>query len=377
VIVIVICVFFFFVLLTLKEKKDKKVDKIRIKKEPVSINPQCDNKNLIKNPCEFIVFRNLSVIILNNDSNHDHYNLPMTRSPLHTIAFFILFAAINEKDRQDVIKKLNIEGTPFHISFTSTDFRLFIEMFDWESLEPECIKIKSNRSNIFQIQKNLKINFPQISLERYFVEESINEVIVSTTVVFKPIWKSEFEESEYGWKIPQNTFRISGSLPSKSIENDLFKFDYAGEDACGVDIYMEGKEDKTLSVFEKDVHPGVYNVFIGCQIMNISIAEVIVKISGNLTMTKKGATFRQTQDVIVLESFYYPPPKSKLIFKKMIIYLEKVGVIAVLNSNTLNNERNGDFQMEIFTKNDTEKVMLLCSKDDVNIYDIIGNSRFV
>ena len=397
VIVMFMTAFFLFQMWTKKEvkervdTKEKKEDKERVdtkekKEDKESVDTKekkevesTEKEQKIKNPCDFQVFRDLCVIILETDSSQKCYNLPMSRSPIHTVAFFILFAIIDQTERESVMKRLNSEGEYFSLSFSLPDLIFFIERFDWTSVPTDFISIKTNRKTLTAIRSNLKKSFPQISFETYFVEEAIEEVIVLTTIKFEPIWKSEFQQVNDEWSIPTTTAKIIGRLPSQSTENDLFRFVYEGENA-GVDLFIEGKEDKNVSFAETDIDTGIYNVFIGSHIKSLLIEQIKVKLAGKLSFSKEGLSFDQRQECIILES--YSPPKSKLVLKNLRIYLPRVGVIALFNSDKTDVKKqsmdiaideNYDFKIEIIARNDRDNVMLLCTENP-KIEDIIKNS---
>jgi hypothetical protein len=320
-------------------------------------------------PFDFEVFKRLSTIILEEDVSQNNHDLPMTRSPLHTIAFFIIFAIINQTDRESVINNLNSKVSLINKGykfFNVVEFESFIVDFDWGSIEPDFLKIKSNKIKLSQIENNLRKNFDGhcISLMKYFKEDEINEIIVETTVESNPIWKSPFEREGDLWKIPNDIYSLSGFKSSESFKNDQLEFEYS-KYVDGIDVYITGNGNsnnesiRELNMEGEAINHGVYDSFLRSCIGTIEITELKVKLSGNFNITNQGASCKQTQEVIIYECFSLP--KSKLILKNFFIYFSKIGVnVSVGDVSSCPNSYE-KFKLEIFTKNNDDVIIHLNS----------------
>lgn len=269
----------------------------------------------------------------------------MTRSPIHALAFLIVWMGLESgDDKEIVIKQLGELAAQYPLinhpeNITVSALNALCRDIAWPNIINETLAQDSHKTalklniEVPQVEAFLKqiarVNpkLHQVLVDNQLVQKSDDHLkaVVTTTVQQKVSWFKTFEtynvddssgKTIWGWEVPETGYQFSESFQKKLQEittsGRYGNFDINVGDSGEVNVWIrveannhkQAKEHVLRFDFEEQiVNSGIYDVFLSTKLAGMygSIEGVIVKLACEAAMDRHGAEVKQKQVVEFLD----------------------------------------------------------------------------
>lgn len=270
-------------------------------------------------------------------------NAAMTRSSFHSLAFFMVWPALDGTGKLSVLNKLREHAAIFSsfdrefAGMQVADLDQTVKAIQWQSLFqhfPEFARMEM--ADIGNYKACVRKNSPELysALSAYpkvlHQTNDPNSISFFTKVFADPKWRKPFIVSGDTWKVPE--FEIEGLLPTTKFENDFIRVE--PNDPNKVEVRMlnrQGVEEKIVKMPKTELDSDVYGVFQGEHIGNFPVSMVRVFLEGSTKFNITGASVQQTQEVRLERSAPTQRPTTITIKTPVLLFGGNAGVQAIFN----------------------------------------------